>query len=507
MPSGFPSTDSEQSVSPSPDAVCAAQSDIIPEKSANPDLVAPEISPIDPKEALSHNVESTLSQQVIAASDITSKVNPNRQAGVPQAQPATDYQPGAREVDLIYQRYRFEDYPRLSPDPFVSPPDPSYWVAAASLGVDIKVVKQRPWYRRLPWVEIACFCLGVGGMVGIFTWLYFYSSAFSLGISLIAACFPMILVSVIMIWMDRWNRAPALLLLVSFLWGAGISTALALFANTFGQGVIESIYLGPARLQSNGLTASVVAPLVEETLKGSGIVLVVLLRRKYISTPLDAVVIAGLIATGFAFTENVLYFTNATYGEFALVFVARAILSPCAHAVFTTMFGLALGLACCRFKGRNKQVLVAVIGYLTAVCLHASWNGLSSYDGILFLTAYLIMWIPLFSVWLASCLVVSARQKYSITRGLSAYLKSGWIDQQEFQMLSGLGARREAYRQAKKVSKAAAAQMRSFQWIMNQLALNYITLRTAGLTAHLEAENQQLLSELQSVRKKFSAAS
>jgi RsiW-degrading membrane proteinase PrsW (M82 family) len=114
------------------------------------------------------------------------------------------------------------------------------------------------------------------------------------------------------------------------------------------------------------------APVVEEIAKGTGVLLIFLLRRRAVDGPVDGIVYAAVVAAGFAFTENVLYFVQ--YREaLSQVFVARAIYSPFAHVTFTACTGIALGLASRRSAA--AWVVLFPVGLVAAMALHALWNG------------------------------------------------------------------------------------------------------------------------------------
>ena len=54
-----------------------------------------------------------------------------------------------------------------------------------------------------------------------------------------------------------------------------------------------------------------VAPIVEEAVKGAFLVGLLIFRRREFDGIVDGIVYAGLVAAGFAFTENILYFGRA----------------------------------------------------------------------------------------------------------------------------------------------------------------------------------------------------
>nr|WP_257911002.1 PrsW family intramembrane metalloprotease [Janibacter limosus] len=58
------------------------------------------------------------------------------------------------------------------------------------------------------------------------------------------------------------------------------------------------------------LTAVISAPLVEETTKGAFLLVMWLLMRREFNGLTDGIVYAGIVAAGFAFTENIQYFAG-----------------------------------------------------------------------------------------------------------------------------------------------------------------------------------------------------
>lgn len=171
---------------------------------------------------------------------------------------------------------------------------------------------------------------------------------------------PLVFIVPVLAWIDRLEPEPRASRLHAFLWGATVAI--------LGAGVVNSIVL-----VSYGETATAVisAPLVEETLKGLGILWAV--RRTEVDGVVDGIVYAGWVAAGFAMVENIEYFLVASDdGVLAETFVLRALLTPFAHPLFTMWIGLAIGLAVAR---GSKLPWTALWGWVIAVGLHAGWNG------------------------------------------------------------------------------------------------------------------------------------
>ncbi|MCZ9340652.1 PrsW family intramembrane metalloprotease, partial [Streptomyces sp. TRM76130] len=151
----------------------------------------------------------------------------------------------------------------------------------------------------------------------------------------------------------------------------------------------------------------------------------------------DGVVLAGFTATGFAFTENILYLGNAfgtdqltggVASVTAATFFVRAVMSPFAHPLFTAVTGLGFGLLALRGDHRRpRHALLPPAGLLLAVGLHALWNGSSALGEYGFFIVYATFMVPVFGLltWLA----VWSRQRELVTvrAELPAYAAAGWL--------------------------------------------------------------------------------
>ena len=168
-----------------------------------------------------------------------------------------------------------------------------------------------------------------------------------------------VLLLAVFVWFDRLEPEPLPERVHAVLWGATITIAVAGFGN------------GLAALVGGEAFATVlVAPVTEEVMKGLGILYAV--RRRTIDSVTDGIVYAGWIGAGFALVENVEYFVfAAAEGALVPVLIARGLLSPFAHPLFTVWIGIAVGRAVVR--GRNP-VLGAVPGLVVAIVLHGLWN-------------------------------------------------------------------------------------------------------------------------------------
>ncbi len=187
---------------------------------------------------------------------------------------------------------------------------------------------------------------------------------------------PMFLFAGFINWLDRYEKEPKMLLGAAFTWGVIIAGGGAYVINTvLGLGVY--IVTG-SEGATDFATASIIAPIVEESLKGLAVLVVFFLFYREFDSVLDGIIYGGITALGFAAIENVLYIYEKGYlesgweGLWTLVFI-RVILVGWQHPFYTAFTGI--GLAVARL---NRNVLVKIIavlgGFAMAVTTHAFHN-------------------------------------------------------------------------------------------------------------------------------------
>jgi len=183
----------------------------------------------------------------------------------------------------------------------------------------------------------------------------------------------------ILYWLDRYEKEPLLLLGGVFLWGAVIAAGSAFLINTaLGLGIFV---FTNSSLTTDIATGSLIAPFVEESLKGLAVLAVFLVFRREFDSVLDGIIYAGVAALGFAATENTYYIYTYGFQEsgwsglFGLTFV-RVILVGWQHPFYTAFFGI--GLASARInKSRFVKIIAPVLGLAAAMFTHAFHNTMS----------------------------------------------------------------------------------------------------------------------------------
>jgi RsiW-degrading membrane proteinase PrsW (M82 family) len=332
-----------------------------------------------------------------------------------------------------------------------------------------------------------------------------YETGLGLQVTLLAALFaaiPLLVVVPTFLWLDRYEAEPTGLLVLAFAWGAICAPAGALFLNT---GIAIAMRLAGAE-DPDVLTAVLGAPFIEEGLKGFGVLLIVLARRREFHGVIDGIVYAGLVGAGFAFSENILYLGRefVEYGQQGLteLFILRCIMGPFAHPLFTAFTGIGLGLAVAVMRRPWSRVLVALGGYFIAALLHGIWN-LSAATGHL-IGAYVLFQVPLFLGFIALIVGLRYREGRLIRTYLSQYADAGWLSHQEVAMLSSIPARRQARAWASQQGgRPAVASMRAFQDEASDLAL--LRARMVQGTAERDAalHERALLDALVAHRRAF----
>ncbi|MCS0638896.1 PrsW family intramembrane metalloprotease [Streptomyces sp. LP05-1] len=292
------------------------------------------------------------------------------------------------------------------------------------------------------------------------------TQGFLVGLGLAVLPVPLLLAA--FRWLDRVDPGPWRNVLFAFGWGACAAALVAIIANTFATRWIATATADPGAADTLG--ATVIAPVVEESAKAVAVLLLFLFRRRDFTGVVDGVVVAGFTATGFAFTENILYLGNA-FGEdqhlggsgFASVtaatFFVRVVMSPFAHPLFTVLTGVGFGFAALTARRRRvRRILLPLLGLGCAMGTHALWNGSASLGPWGFFGVYAAFMVPAFTLltWLA--IWSRQRELRTVAGELPAYAAAGWLSPDEPRALSSMRARGLARAYATRVFGPAAGR-------------------------------------------------
>lgn len=217
---------------------------------------------------------------------------------------------------------------------------------------------------------------------------------------------PAIFNAALIHWVDRYEKEPFRFVVGVFVWGAVVAAAGAFVINSVFE--IGIIFLTASEAAADLTTGSLIAPVIEESLKGAAVLIVYWWAHNEFDSTLDGIVYAAITALGFAATENVYYIYSLGYlqdgmsGLFLLAFV-RVILVGWQHPFYTAFIGI--GLAKARLS-RSPWIKVTAVtaGWLVAIFMHSLHNTLASLvtSGIGFWVTSFVDW----SGWLAMLLFI-----------------------------------------------------------------------------------------------------
>jgi RsiW-degrading membrane proteinase PrsW (M82 family) len=227
--------------------------------------------------------------------------------------------------------------------------------------------------------------------------------------------------------MDRYEPEPFWLLTLAFFWGAVVATLVALVMNQVGEGVL-SVALGVPMTSSivQSSTASFVAPLVEESSKGSGLLVLWLISALWlreVDGALDGAIYGGVIGLGFTLTEDVLYVGGAAAqggaAAFTALYLVRTVAAGLSHASFTAMTGLGVGVAA-ETRSPALKLFAPVAGWCAAVGLHFVHNFLVTFliDGGVGLVLKLLVFWTFDLLFFVLVISLAVRDRSIVLRGL-----------------------------------------------------------------------------------------
>ncbi|MGW3802101.1 PrsW family intramembrane metalloprotease [Streptomyces sp. ADI97-07] len=338
------------------------------------------------------------------------------------------------------------------------------------------------------------------------------TEGFLVGLGL--AVLPVPLLMAAFRWLDRVEPGPWRNLLFAFAWGACAAALVAIIANSFATRWIATATADPASADTLG--ATVVAPVVEESAKAAAVLLIFLFRRREFGGVVDGIVVAGFTATGFAFTENILYLGNA-FGEdqelgttglasvTAGTFFVRVVMSPFAHPLFTVLTGIGFGIAALGGRRRRvRRIVLPLLGLVLAMGMHALWNGSSAFGPYGFYAVYGAFMVP--ALALVTWLAIWSRQRElrTLSAELPVYASAGWLTPAEPLALASMRARGMARDMARHWNshpdrsrgRAAARAVAEYESFATSLAVLRHRARRDGAGPDFAHREQELLHHL-----------
>jgi len=247
--------------------------------------------------------------------------------------------------------------------------NPFFWLIEALCGLFLVAIIFISTSEAISW-NIAVLIFAIGGVV----------------------CWLMPFTYLVSLWLaETWEREPFRFPAALFMWGI-FAAFIAFWANTavdaVGQGLL-SLLLGPLSVGLfSVLSAILIAPLVEELLKGFGVLIAS--GHHELDDTFDGILYGFAAGVGFAAIENWFYFAAqnnpaAAGGVESWLFLVayRSIFNSLGHGWFTACTGGVIGFMKSRQSLRRYAVFGFVPGILLATALHAMFNFLAVVDGLI----------------------------------------------------------------------------------------------------------------------------
>jgi protease PrsW len=193
-------------------------------------------------------------------------------------------------------------------------------------------------------------------------------------ISLAAAVIPTVLYALAFYLADRYEREPVWLVVMAFTWGA----IPAIVASLIGEILIGApLVNAPGSIAEAVVESAVVAPLVEELIKGIAVFLIYRFLRHEFDGVLDGLTYGALIGFGFAMTENFFYFVGAFaeggFVDLTVLIFLRAVIFGLNHAFYTGLVGIGFGMARHAHSETARRGWI-IAGFVAAILAHALHN-------------------------------------------------------------------------------------------------------------------------------------
>ncbi len=327
------------------------------------------------------------------------------------------------------------------------------------------------------------------------------------GLTISAAVVPAVLYSLLVWWLDRYEKEPWGLLAATFIWGAVPAVVLSL-AGEFLFGVPFSGLLGETAGQIIG--GSVVAPVVEEMVKGLAVFLLFLIFRREFDGLLDGIVYGALVGFGFGMTENLLYFLagflEGGARNWLTVVFSRTTIFGLNHAMFTSITGVGFGYASIASNACSRW-LAPLVGLAAAILAHSVHN-VSTH------LAADLCWpvvISLVNAWggvvviLATVFLSWDKESRCIVEELGDEVGAGTISPAEYETLASYWQRVAVQRRAlSRHGLPEARLVRRYHQLATELAFRKRRLRGADALARDETDIRRLREQIKAVRAEIS---
>jgi RsiW-degrading membrane proteinase PrsW (M82 family) len=282
---------------------------------------------------------------------------------------------------------------------------------------------------------------------------------------------------------DRYAPTPGLLAAAGFFWG-GLAATFAISA--WGNDAVTGIYakaVSPEFAARWGTVLS--APVVEESAKACGIILLIALAPRLVRSAWDGLILGAFVGLGFQVFESWIYTVQGASSNLGEnqpgTVVQQALLRGVygglfMHALWSALAGMGIIWLIGR-PGEPRRPLRGILLIGAAVAGHAAWNVASAPGaGALFLATGVIAIIAIIVMIFAER-AAATRERGWIRDIMAPEVARGTIDEPELDALAGRYAHRRRYI---KSARGRAGRRRARQVINASLDLAEDIARSGG---------------------------
>lgn len=259
-------------------------------------------------------------------------------------------------------------------------------------GVDFRFVQK---HNPAFWLYCALFALGTLHFVGVIA-----PSAQVFAPTIIVGTIIWSLFLIPWVWFvhdrDRFHRSIPKIALIGFGWGAMVATWLmALPGNAAVMTIVGKLF-GADFVSRWG--ASFAAPMVEESSKGVGIVMLALLAAPFLRNAYDGLVLGSFVGLGFQVSEDWLYGLEGAQTAFGInqigaelqIFVLRGTwISLVSHALYSALVGAGIGWwISTRGQSLGTRLPRTLLLVLAGTSLHFFWDSVGALGPVILPIAF-----------------------------------------------------------------------------------------------------------------------
>ena len=301
---------------------------------------------------------------------------------------------------------------------------------------------------------------------------------------------------------DRWRPQRWTVWFLSLGWGASVATFLSYHVNSWA--AMQMQVTGNFDPATSARAAIFVAPFVEEAAKATVLFGLAILVRYELVSKVSLVVMGGLSAAGFAFTENIIYYARAIVyssqtievgdAEQAVVELVwlRGFWTAFGHPLFTMMTAVGVAVAL-RTRSKVVRVLAPLAGFGLAALLHMVFNSQATLSqGASQLFMYWAVAVPLVLsavIWVVRQVLAQGRL---IRNRLTDYVIMGWLKPEDPALFARLRTRWRALLVAITRGWRCFIATRDLQRTLTELAY----LRDAEVRGIIDQTGQERAREL-----------